>query len=240
MSELRVGTSGYQYDHWKGEFYPVDLPQKEWFEHYRGHFDTVEINNTFYNLPSAKTFENWHDRAPANFRYALKFSRYGTHMKKLKDPEKSLDSFIERAEKLKSYLGPILVQLPPNWKANPERLDEFLEAAPSRHRWAVEMRNNSWLNEEVYEVLRSHRAALCLHDILEGHPEVITANWVYLRYHGVDYSHNYTPQELEEAAHKIERFLNEGMDVYAYFNNDAHANAVRNAEELRDRLTAGV
>ncbi|MEA3366208.1 MAG: DUF72 domain-containing protein, partial [Candidatus Hydrogenedentes bacterium] len=189
--ELRVGTSGYQYDHWKGVFYPDELSKNEWFEHYASHFDTVEINNTFYNLPETSTFKNWHDRAPNSFRYALKFSRYGTHMKKLKDPDASLGMFLERAEHLKTFLGPILVQLPPHWKSNPDRLDAFLAAAPKRHRWAVEFRDPSWLCESVYTVLREHGAALCVHDMLPDHPEKLTTDWTYLRFHGPQHTLKY-------------------------------------------------
>lgn len=116
-----IGTSGYQYDHWEGPFYPKGLPKKQWFAHYAGIFDTVEINNTFYNLPSEKTFRSWRGAAPRGFLFVLKFSRYGTHMKKLKDPADSIGAFLDRARLLEDRLGPILVQLPPNWRADPER-----------------------------------------------------------------------------------------------------------------------
>ncbi|MFO7975679.1 MAG: DUF72 domain-containing protein [Candidatus Hydrogenedentota bacterium] len=235
--ELRVGTSGYQYDHWKGVFYPNGLSKNEWFEHYASHFDTVEINNTFYNLPQAATFDTWRDRAPNGFRYVLKFSRYGTHMKKLKDPEASLGVFLERAERLKAFLGPILVQLPPHWKCAPERLDAFLAAAPKRHRWAVELRDTSWLCEETYAVLRKHGAALCIHDMIPDHPEVLTATWTYLRFHGPQhtrkYQGEYPHQTLKGVATRIRGYLDSGKDVYAYFNNDQHGYAVKNALQLR-------
>ncbi len=230
--ELRVGTSGWQYDDWKGEFYPEDLPKNEWFGHYSKHFDTVEVNNTFYNLPSNETFDSWHDQAPPGFRYALKFSRYGTQMKKLKDPEGSLQTFMQRADRLKSFLGPVLVQLPPHWKRNVQRLDGFLKAAPGHVRWAVEFRDESWLHDETYDVLRAHGAALVIHDLIEDHPEVVTADWVYMRFHGVDYSHEYSSQQLAAAAQKVCSHLDNGLDVYAYFNNDYHGHAVNNALDL--------
>jgi len=234
---MRIGTFGYQYDHWKGVFYPEKLGKRDWFEHYTKHFDTVEINNTFYQLPEPSTFDVWRDRAPKGFRYALKFSRYGTHMKKLKDPEASLSMFLERAERLKAFLGPILVQLPPHWKCNPERLDAFLTVAPKRHRWAVELREPSWLCDEVYALLRQHNAALCLHDMLPEHPEVFTVDWTYLRFHGPQYTRKYqgaySTQAINSIAGRVRGYLDDGRDVYAYFNNDEHGHAVKNALQLR-------
>jgi uncharacterized protein YecE (DUF72 family) len=234
--ELAVGTSGYQYDHWREVFYPKDVPKKRWFEHYAGHFETVEINNTFYSLPSVETFQRWRAQTPSGFVYALKYSRYGTHIKRLKDPERHVPTFLEHAEPLGPTLGPILVQLPPRWKPVPERLDAFLEAAPKDYRWTVEVRDERWLIEEVYEVLRRHGAALCIHDMIEGHPQARTANWMYLRFHGDHYTGSYTPEQLGAAAERVRGHLDEGVDVYAYFNNDQHGYAVRNALDLRQRV----
>ncbi len=237
QGELRVGTSGYQYNHWREILYPADLPTKRWFEHYAQQFDTVEINNTFYNLPAASVFDDWRERAPPNFRFALKFSRYGTHMKKLKDPDEPIQRFIERAERLKAFLGPILVQLPPRWRVDAGRLAAFLQAAPRRHRWAVEMRDESWLCDPVYKVLERHNAALCIHDLVHGHPWRMTADWAYLRFHGTSqrkYSGDYSPQKLAALARRLARLLHDGRDVYAYFNNDAEGHAVKNAASLRE------
>lgn len=231
--EFRIGTSGYQYDHWQGKLYPEDLPKRAWFGRYAEEFDTVEINNTFYHLPAAKTFDDWRERAPKGFLYVLKFSRYGSHLKALKDPEGTIGRFMERAERLGVHLGPILVQLRPNWKADPERLAEFLDAARGDRRWAVEFRDRSWLCDDVYEVLRGHGAAVCIHDMIRDHPEKTTANWVYLRYHGKDYGGSYSHQALTAEAGKIEGHLKDGRDVYAFFNNDAHGYAVNNARDLR-------
>lgn len=236
---LRIGTSGYQYDHWKGVFYPEDLPKTRWLAHYMGHFDTVEVNNTFYNLPAEKTFDAWHDAAPPGFRYALKFSRYGSHMKKLKDPQDSIGHFLARADRLKAYAGPILVQLPPRWHADPGRLRAFLEAAPRRYRWAVEMREPSWLSDEIYGVLEDHDAALCIHDMLADHPRRLTADWTYVRFHGDHYQGSYSEAELEDWAGRIRGWLGDGIDVHAYFNNDEEGHAVRNALDLRERVTRG-
>ncbi len=235
---LRVGTSGYQYAHWKNVFYPPDVPVKRWFEHYAAHFDTVEINNTFYNLPAASTFASWRRRAPRRFLYALKFSRYGSHMKRLRDPEEPLARFLERAALLGEHLGPILVQLPPHWRADPMRLDAFLDAAPRAYRWTIEFRDPSWLCAEVYAVLRRRRAALCIHDLLPNHPREVTAPWVYLRFHGVRYRGSYSRASLRAEAREIARWRAAGLDVYAYFNNDVGGHAVVNAKTLRELATS--
>ena len=233
----RIGTSGYQYDHWKGRFYPEDLPKKNWFEYYARHFDTVEINNTFYNLPAESTFAKWHDAAPDNFRYTLKFSRYGSHVKHLNDPENTIGMFLERSKPLKSFMGPILVQLRPGWHFNPERLDGFLKKAPGTHRWALEFRDRDWLRDETFKILRKYNAALCIHDLIKDHPAVATADWVYLRFHGErKYRGIYSDPTLGKSAGKITEHLNNGLDVYAYFNNDENAYSVRNALTLKNMI----
>ncbi len=232
-AQLRIGTSGYQYDHWRGVFYPEDIRKTEWFTYYAQRFDTVEINNTFYNLPDAGTFDNWREQTPDGFRYALKFSRYGTHMKKLKDPGGTINLFIERASRLGDFLGPILVQLPPHWRVNVNRLRAFLDAAPTDYRWAVEFRDPSWLCDETYECLREHNAALCVHDMIDNHPEVITADWVYRRFHGDNYGGSYSHQFLSSVAKRIAGYIDDGLDVFAYFNNDAEGYAVSNAVDLK-------
>ncbi len=233
---FRVGTSGWQYDHWKEVFYPDDLKKSEWFGYFARHFDTVEVNNTFYNLPKPGTFDDWLDAAPEGFTYVLKFSRYGSHIKRLKDPAGSIGTFLDRAGRLGEHLGPILVQLPPNWRADVERLDAFLDEAPKDRRWAVEFRDPDWLREEVFEVLRRHGAALCIHDMIADHPREITADWVYLRFHGDGGEGNwgdYPHQALSASARRIAGYLADGLDVWAFFNNDAHGYAVHNAMDLR-------
>lgn len=234
----RIGTSGYQYDHWQPVFYPENLAKDDWFTYYAKQFDTVEINNTFYHLPEAATFDRWHDQAPPNFRYALKFSRYGTHMKKLKDPENILGKFLNRAERLKTFLGPILIQLPPRWKPDAGRLAAFLEKAPRRHRWAVEFRDPRWLTDEIFRVLETHQAALCIHDMIENHCRRLTTDWTYLRFHGLQYAGSYSRQSLSFWEDWINKRLSEKKDVYAYFNNDAEGHAVKNALELRQYVSA--
>ena len=235
-ARVRVGTSGYQYDDWRGRFYPRDLPKRRWFEYYAQHFDTVEINNTFYHLPAASTFDAWHDVAPRGFLYALKFSRYATHLKRLKDPREPLERFVDRAQHLGPFLGPILVQLPPGFHVNAERLAGFLDVAPGDRCWAVEFRHDSWLCDEVYAILEQHRAALCVHDMLREHPRRVTAAWTYLRFHGDHDGGSYSPQFLSALARRIRGTLAQGIDVYAYFNNDVQGYAVCNALDLKRYL----
>jgi len=238
--QLRIGTSGWQYKHWRGVFYPQGLSQAKWLERFAEQFDTVEVNSSFYHLPRETTFDGWRRRTPEGFCFVLKYSRYGTHIKRLADPQDHVDIFVQRARRLGSKLGPILVQLPPGLQADPARLSRFLDAAPSDLRWAVEFRNPDWLAPDVYTVLRDHAAALCVHDLIGDHPVQITADWIYLRYHGAGarYAGCYSDEKLRAEARRIRGWLADGYDVFAYFNNDAHGYAVRNALDLR-RYCAG-
>ncbi len=229
---LHIGTSGFQYDHWREVFYPRMLPKRLWFSHYARHFDSVEINSTFYHLPAESVFRAWCEQAPDGFCYSLKFSRYGSHIKRLREPRQAIDHFVERADLLGRHLGPVLLQLPPRWHVNPERLGVFLETIPAGWRWAVEFRDPSWLCGEIFALLEKYGAALCLHDLIEEHPRRITTDWVYLRYHGDHYRGSYTSRFLVAEARRIRAYLGEGRDVYAYFNNDENAWAVRNAMDL--------
>ncbi|MGH7927924.1 MAG: DUF72 domain-containing protein, partial [Candidatus Binatia bacterium] len=212
-----------------GVFYPEDLPQRQWFDYYAKHFDTVEINNSFYGLPSAETFSAWRKQAPPGFLYGLKFSRYGSHLKRLKDPRATIKTFLQPARRLGRLLGPILVQLPPNWRVDADRLTGFLRAAPRAVRWVLEFRDASWLCEEIFTMLQNHNAALCIHDMIKDHPLRLTADWVYMRFHGDHYGGSYAPEELVAQAGWIKQQLAGGKDVFAYFNNDAQGYAVKNA-----------
>jgi len=174
--DLRIGTSGFHYNHWRGVLYPDTLSKSKWFSYYAKHFDTVEINNTFYHLPSASTFASWKAQAPPGFLYALKFNRYGSHWMRLKNPQATIGNFLNVASRLQESLGPVLVQLPPRWNVDVERLDRFLAAAPRSLRWAVEFRDPSWLCDEIYKLLERHHAALCIHDIVENHPRLLTSD----------------------------------------------------------------
>jgi uncharacterized protein YecE (DUF72 family) len=237
-----VGCSGWNYKHWRGPVYPADVPAKRWFEQYVAlGLDSVEINNTFYRLPRPETFDGWAAQAPDGFVYALKLGQFGSHRMKLKDAASWLPNHVERAERLGPALGPTLVQLPPRWKRNVERLDEFLTVAPKHLRWAVELREPSWLHDDVFAVLARHGAALCIHDLLPDHPWERTTDWSYLRFHGPDATHaayqgEYGDAGLGWVADKVNWWTGEGYDVYAYFNNDQNGYAVRDACRLRDRL----
>jgi uncharacterized protein YecE (DUF72 family) len=236
-----VGTSGFNYKDWRGIVYPEKLPQRRWLEYYATLFDTVELNNTFYRLPPPSTVEGWRDGAPEGFTFAVKLGQFGSHRMKLRDAATWLPNHLDRVERLGDKLGPTLVQLPPRWRRNVERLDEFLSVAPKHLRWAVEVREPSWLHDDVFDVLRRHGAALCIHDLLPDHPWICTTDWTYVRFHGpnaleVKYWGRYGGRRLWRVADRLRGWLDEGSDVYAYFNNDWHGHAVEDARWLRDRL----
>ncbi len=235
---IRIGCSGWQYQHWRGDFYPAELPQSRWLEYYAQRFDTVEINNTFYRLPEAATFAAWGRRAPRNFVYAVKASRYLTHMKKLKDPADPLKRFFTRAKRLEHAFGPVLYQLPPRWPVNLERLAAFLAALPRRRRHAIEFRDPSWYAPEALALLERHRVALCLHDMAgSASGRHAVGPFVYVRFHGVQkYSGSYSDAALDEWAAWLAECARRGRAVYAYFNNDTGGHAPRDAVRLRDRI----
>lgn len=241
---VRVGCSGWSYADWRGTVYPHDLPQRRWFERYRQLFDTVELNATFYRLPATTTVQKWASEATPGFLYAVKLGGYGSHRKKLLDPEQWLPNHLDRVYRLGAHLGPNLVQLPPRWRRNVARLDEFLAAvAPTQPsvRWAVELREASWLHDDVFDTLQRRGAALCLHDLLPDHPVVLTADWTYVRFHGPDalanpYHGLYGPARLAPWAERLGAWDDDGVASYVYFNNDWHADAVRDAFTLRAAL----
>ena len=222
--------------------YPTDAPARTWFSLYAEQFDTVEVNNTFYRLPPPSTVEAWAAQAPPAFCYALKVGQFGSHRMKLRDAASWLPNHVDRAERLGPHLGPNLLQLPPRWKRNTERLEEFLAAAPARLRWAVELREPSWVHDDVFELLARHGAALCIHDLLPDHPWVRTTDWTYLRFHGPrateqKYHGRYGAQRLGAVARRLLAWIDEGVDVFAYFNNDYEGHAVADARWLRERLS---
>jgi uncharacterized protein YecE (DUF72 family) len=236
--KIYIGTSGWHYKHWLDDvFYPAGTRPAQMFDFYAQHFDTVEINNSFYHLPSAKTFDNWRESSPPKFLFAVKGSRFITHMKKLKDPRPSSEKFCDVADRLGRKLGPILFQLPPRWKVNVERLAEFLESLPQRHKYVIEIRDESWLVPEVYALLRRHKTAFCIHDFADMKvPEEITANFTYIRFHGptsAKYFGSYSSEQLREWAKRIEDWSQRLSAIYVYFNNDPGGEAVRNALELK-------
>ena len=237
-AKVHVGTSGWHYKHWLDDvFYPTGTRPSEMFQFYAKHFDTVEVNNSFYHLPSAKTFDNWRDSSPGKFIFAVKGSRFITHMKKLKDPKPSSAKFFDVADRLGRKLGPILFQLPPRWKVDVHRLEEFLQALPAQHKYAFEFRDETWLVPEVYELLRRYKAAFCIHDFADMKiPHEITAKFTYIRFHGptsAKYFGSYSTAELRAWAERIEEWMRRLSSIYVYFNNDPGGEAVKNATELK-------
>ena len=209
----------------------------------RSRFDTVELNNTFYRLPTVVAIEQWAAQAPPGFVYAVKMGGFGSHRMKLRDATRWLPNHLDRVRRLGPALGPNLVQLPPRWKRNVERLDEFLDAVPKDLRWAVELRDPSWLHDDVYAVLERHGVALCLHDLLPAQPWLLTTSWTYIRFHGPraadePYRGRYGGRRLWRAARALTEWLEAGVDAYAYFNNDFDGHAVADAEWLRSRVDA--
>jgi uncharacterized protein YecE (DUF72 family) len=233
---IYIGTSGWHYRHWVGKFYPDGVRPDGQFEYYRKYFTTVEVNNSFYRLPSAETFERWKKGAFPGFLFAVKASRYITHMKKLTDVRSSTRYFFENVVHLGRKLGPILFQLPPGWKCNAERLSSFVGGLPSRHKYAFEFRNSTWYNDEVYRILRKHNSSFCIYE-LAGHvsPDVITANFVYVRLHGpgAKYAGSYSNDALQAWADKCRKWKSQGLNVFVYFDNDADGYAVFNAMTLK-------
>ena len=235
--EIRIGTSGWNYRHWRETFYPRELPQKAWLEFYSQSFDTVEINSTFYRLPKQEYVDNWADATPEGFMFAVKGSRYLTHLKRLGDTGEPLDRFFDLLGRLGGKAGPVLWQLPPQFGRDDDRLAAFAGALPGGWRHAFEFRNPEWFCPEVYEILERAGVALCFGD----HPErpqelVLTAGWTYLRFHYGKDDGRYTQAQLEEWSGYINNLRDEGVDVYAYFNNDAHGYALENGETLRGLL----
>ncbi len=235
----RVGCSGWSYPHWRETFYPHGLRQADWFQHYAAAFDTVEVNNSFYRTPTEDVFSSWRQKAPKGFLYTLKVNRGITQYRKLgPDSYSPFEEFIRRAEALGETLGPLLLQLPPSLGRDDERLSAFLQQpAAGKHRLAVEFRHRDWFAEEVYGILRQHRVALVLSDWKDlPIPQVVTADWAYLRLHGPGggYDGSYDQQTLQGWADRLQRLATEG---YVYFNNDIGGAAPHNALAMRELLT---
>jgi uncharacterized protein YecE (DUF72 family) len=230
-----IGTSGWQYQHWRGPFYPSKLAQRRWLEHYAGSFDTVEVNNAFYRLPEADTFAAWARRVPDGFVIAVKASRFLTHVRRLRAPAEPVARLMARARHLGDRLGPVLVQLPPNLRADLGALGETLEAFSSNGaRVAVEFRHRSWFGDDCYRLLSAHDAALCWAD-RAGRPVtplVRTAAWGYVRFHEGDGRPRpcYRGRALASWAARLKGF--DGADVFCYFNNDTRACALRDARSF--------
>ena len=238
-AKVLVGTSGYVYDHWRYRFYPGEFSKAKWLEFYATQFDTVELNNTFYRLPSETAFARWHDSSPADFTFAVKVSRFITHIKRLKNAEEPVETFLSRASILGEKLGPLLYQLPPNMHRNDERLESFLSILPEGMRHVVEFRHQSWLDDRVFEILHKYNIGLCVFDMPDlSCPLVATADFAYIRFHGSTglYWSCYSDDELASWARKLADLAATLKAMYVYFNNDAEAFAVKNAVTLRSYL----
>ncbi|MFW5761611.1 MAG: DUF72 domain-containing protein [Cyclobacteriaceae bacterium] len=235
--KIYIGTSGWHYKHWLGTFYPDDMKSKDFIHFYKERLDTVEINNSFYRLPAEDTFASWKDKVPESFIFAVKGSRYITHIKRLKSPIKdSLDLFLQRSMALNGKLGPILFQLPPSMKFNQERLASFLPELPDNLRFTIEFRNPEWYNNETRELLKQYNIAFCWYELaFHQSPAWVTSDFIYVRLHGPDdkYQGSYEDYKLEEWAHKLKKYSDEGIDVYCYFDNDQFGYAPHNAMQLK-------
>jgi len=247
MAKLYIGTSGWVYSHWTGVFYPENLSSKDKLKYFSQYFKTAEINYSFYHLPRPTTYQNWYNQTPKDFVFAVKASRFITHIKRLFGIKKAWQQFIENALSLKEKLGLILFQFPSSFKATDEninRLEKFLKLicadslairADSRLRFALELRHKSWCDEKIYKLLKKHNASWVIADSpYYPKAEVITADFVYIRMHGskVLFASKYTDKELKELAQKIKKWLKQNLDVYCYFNNDFYGYAIENAKTL--------
>jgi uncharacterized protein YecE (DUF72 family) len=237
MSELWIGTSGYVYPHWRrGEFYPEGLRHRDELAWYAGRFRTVELNNPFYRLPEAETFDRWREAVPEGFVFAVKASRYVTHVKRLRDTAEPLALFLDRASRLGSKLGPVLCQLPPTLEADTAGLCRFVGSLPAERRWVVEFRHPSWHTAEVYQALGEHGVALCIPVGGRVRPDLVTtAPFAYIRMHsGDEHGGGFTREQLEWWAGRIRALGHAGKDCHVYFNNDRGVHAPRDASALLD------
>jgi uncharacterized protein YecE (DUF72 family) len=238
---IHIGTSGWHYGHWIDHLYPAELHSDDWLAHYARHFSCVEINNSFYRLPFAGNVDSWLQQTPAGFSFALKASRYITHMKKLKDCAAPLAEFLNMARRFDKRLAAILFQLPPHWRVNAQRLADFLNLLPDDLAYAMEFRDPSWHIGDIFRLLEGHGVAFCQFDLAGfSSPPIVTAGLIYLRLHGPDaaYTGTYADRELRVWANRIQAWDADGRDVYVFFDNDQEAGAVHDAFALLHLLNA--
>jgi uncharacterized protein YecE (DUF72 family) len=236
MAELRVGTSGYAYKQWKGSFYPEKLPDKDMLAFYGQQFRTVEINHCFYRMPVESMVARWGEQVPDGFQFALKLNQRITHIQKLRGAAETLKRFLEAASVLQPQdkLGPILVQVPPTFKADAAVLDEFLSLRPRAFRFAFEVRHASWHSEETYALLRRHQTALCIAETEDTRaPETLTTDFAYLRLR----KEEYTPQEISAWRARIDAWLAQGIDVFVYLKHEDEGRAPALARRLLEAKT---
>lgn len=235
--KIHIGTSGWSYEEWKKVFYPQEIKNKEQLEYYSQHFDTVEINSTFYHLPLEKTIQNWSEKVSKNFIFSVKASRYITHIKRLREGEITTPRLFEKISLLGHQLGPILFQLPNHFKKDKDRLEEFFINLTRDFHYTFEFRDPSWFTDEIYDLLKKYHIALCITD-LKGHlsPEELTSHFTYIRLHGPKFAYqgSYSKKQLEDWKRKILNWVDHKISVYCYFDNtDSEAHAIKNAKELK-------
>ena len=240
LADLRIGCSGFLYEHWRKSFYPEGLSKKFWLEYYSKQFSTVELNVTFYKLPERETFSKWYSSTPESFVFSLKGSRFITHIKKLKYCAEPVDAFLSRVTPLKRKLGVILWQFPPSFSVDVERLSDFLEILkPYGVRNTFEFRNKTWMTKKVFDLLKKEKSALCMADWPDFLDELpLTSDFVYIRRHGEEgsYATSYSTGSLEKDAKRIKAYLRQKKDVFIYLNNDAFGYAPKNALELANQI----
>lgn len=236
LAPIRIGCSGWVYPHWRGRLYPEKLPIKQWFAFYADHFDTVEINNSFYRLPKAETFDVWRAQAPGGFCYAVKANRFLTQAKKLKDCEGPLARMMAPVRHLQPALGPILYQLPPRFSVNLERLERFLQLLADDVTHIFEFRDASWYIDEVFALLARHGAGFCTHDMIGLEtPRIAVGKAAYVRLHGAEskYWGRYSDERLLDWTSWMVEQARSGRTVWIYFNNDLDGHAVEDARTLK-------
>jgi uncharacterized protein YecE (DUF72 family) len=241
--QIHVGTSGWHYRHWRGVFYPEDLPARDWLGFYADHFSTVEINRSFYALPASKTLVDWCAQTSDRFLFTLKAPRTITHYKKLKHCTEQIDTLMRTLDTLGARLGPVLFQLPPRWRCNVRRLAQFLNQLPRGHRFVFEFRDPSWHTSEVFELLADNEAGLCIYDLSgQTSPLLTTTDFVYVRLHGPAraYTGQYHPSTLRGWISKARGWQRAGKDVYLFFDNASDGGAVKNARRMCSFLAKGV
>jgi uncharacterized protein YecE (DUF72 family) len=235
LQSVRIGTSGWVYPHWQGIFYPNDYPKRRWLEYYALHFDALELNASFYRLPDSLTFQKWQQRTPAGFFWAVKMNRYVTHVLRLKNVESAINRFYGAVSSLGNKLGPILIQFPPSFVYEKSLIVSFLDLLDPSLKHAIEIRHESWMQDEFMDYLRQRNVAFCISDSAGRYPMriTVTADFAYLRLHGSQklYASLYTEEELKSWAEKIRNW---SCETWVFFDNDFEGNAVRNALRLRE------
>ena len=240
--DIRIGTSGYHYKHWQGPFYTTGIPDSKMLEFYARHFSTVELNNTFYRLPTESAFDDWRRSTPSYFVFAVKASRFLTHNKKLKDPQNALEKLLPRIVHLGTKLGPVLFQLPPKWHVNYDRLQALLQLLPTSLRYAFELRDPTWIKPEIDELLATFGAAFCIYELASYQsPLTVTADFAYVPLHGPGsgkYQDSYDEKRLRRWCSQIQAWAKTLKAIYVYFDNDQAGYAAQNALALR-RMVLG-